>query len=193
MESSQPLTAEEFAARRHEFADGGRWTELVAGRPVALDPPDVEHGTAVFNLTKALGGHLHETSAGPAGYPCFEMGLLLARRPDTVRFPALSFFSGGAAFAEMDKVFTAVPPPRQVVEVVSTQRCRSGIAERVPAYFELGAVDLDSRSGGENGARSRRRAGGGTRRLDEYETLTGEPVLPGFRIAVRELFASPER
>ena len=54
MPSEILLTAEQFVAVRHELADGGRWTELIAGRPVLLSPPTVEHGGAVLNLSKAL-------------------------------------------------------------------------------------------------------------------------------------------
>ena len=53
----QSLTAELFAAQRFDLPDDGRWTELVAGRVVALGPPEPIHGTVVLNLTKALGQH----------------------------------------------------------------------------------------------------------------------------------------
>ncbi|MEX0719005.1 MAG: Uma2 family endonuclease [Planctomycetaceae bacterium] len=192
MESSALLTAEEFAAQRHEFPDGGRWTELIAGRPVALDPPDVEHGTVVLNLTKALGEFLQaarDRDAAP-GYPCFEMGLLVARRPDTVRFPALSFFAGEASFAEMDNIFTA-RPPAIVVEVVSTQRRRSGIVERINAYFEHGVRTvwiLDPATKEAHVAEPRR----GVERLEGGAPLRGDPILAGFEIRTRDLFTAPK-
>ncbi|MEX0703404.1 MAG: Uma2 family endonuclease [Planctomycetales bacterium] len=189
MQSSALLTAEEFAAQRHEFADGGRWTELVAGRPVPLDPPDVEHGTVVLNLTKALGTFLHRSAEGPPGYPCFEMGLLVARGPDTVRFPALSFFAGGASFAETDKVFTA-ETPALVVEIVSTQRRRTGIAERIPAYFARGVQAVWILDPGAKEAHVAR-PGRGVARLEAGERLSGAPVLAGFEIRVGDLFRAP--
>ena len=88
MTDQQCLSAEEFAEQKFDFGDGGRWVELVAGKVVSLEPPNAAHGTTVLNLSKALARYLLEA---PDGYACFELGLLVARDPDTVRCPALSY------------------------------------------------------------------------------------------------------
>jgi Uma2 family endonuclease len=75
--SDDLLTVEQFVAGRHELPDGGRWTELIAGRPILLSPPTVEHGNAVLNLGKALAEY---SGKEQAGYACFELGFVVARR-----------------------------------------------------------------------------------------------------------------
>src|SRR5260221_12134109 len=95
------MTAQQFVDSRDELPDGGRWTELVAGKPVTLSPPTVEHGTAVLNLGKALAEYVQREQGG---YACFELGLVIARHPDTVCFPAACFFTAGPLFAEAGKV-----------------------------------------------------------------------------------------
>src|SRR5579859_5214535 len=101
------MTAEQFIAGRDELADGGRWTELVAGRPVILSPPTIEHGTSILNLSKALAEYSQKERMG---YACFELGLAIARNPDTVHFPAICFFTAGDLFAEAEKVITEARP-----------------------------------------------------------------------------------
>lgn len=189
MQSSAFMTAEEFAAQRHEFADGGRWTELLAGRPVPLDPPDLEHGLVINNLTRALGNFLRGARDQAPGYPCFELGLLVARRPDTIHFPPMCFFTGAPSFAETDRVFTE-QPPALVVEIISTQRRRTGIVERTNAYLNHGVKlvwILDPVAKEAHVARPRR----GALRYDADEQLSGAPCLAGFEVAVRDLFTTP--
>src|SRR5579864_2162436 len=110
------MTAEQFIEGRDELADGGRWTELVAGQPVILSPPTIEHGNSILNLSKALADYSQKEQGG---YACFELGLAIARNPDTVHFPAICFFTTGDLFAEAEKVITEVRPAL-VVEVAST-------------------------------------------------------------------------
>ncbi len=38
------VTAEEFANTKYDLPEGGRWTELFAGRILTLQPPDEVHG-----------------------------------------------------------------------------------------------------------------------------------------------------
>jgi hypothetical protein len=83
------MTAENFADERSELPDAGQWAELIRGVPVTLAPPDIEHGTIVLNLSKAFSTYVH--SGGP-GYACFDLGLIVERRPDT-SFSRLSAIS----------------------------------------------------------------------------------------------------
>ena len=54
MISDTRMTAEQFAASKHELPEGGRWHELHEGRPVVMDPPDDQHGTTVMNISTAI-------------------------------------------------------------------------------------------------------------------------------------------
>src|SRR6185369_10821976 len=93
-----------------------------------------EHGTAVLNLTKALSEFVQR---GGTGYAFFELGLILARQPDTVRFPAVSFYVEGPRFAEADKEVTDVRPAL-VVEIASTNDRRRGMHDRVTTWLDWG-------------------------------------------------------
>lgn len=180
------LTAEEFAAGREELPDGGRWTELVAGKPVTLSPPTIEHGTAVLNLSKTLAEYSQKEQGG---YSCFELGLVTARNPDTVHFPAICFFTTGALFAEADKVVTEARPSL-VVEVASTNDRRRGMELRLANWLEWGVRlvwVLDPQARQVHAIEKGRAA----QRVTEHQSLFGGSVLSGFAISVGEIFREP--
>ena len=121
------LTAESFDAARYDLPDGGQWAELVRGRVEILTPPEEEHRLVVLHLSKALGSYLTER---PDGYPVFDLGLIVARHPDTVRFPAISFFLGGDMFAEADRSITDTRPAL-VIEIMSSSDRRRSLSDRL--------------------------------------------------------------
>ncbi|MBX3441140.1 MAG: Uma2 family endonuclease [Planctomyces sp.] len=181
------LTAEQFIEQRYDLPDAGQWAELVEGVPTFLQPPGLEHGNVVLNLSKALAQYTQENHAG---YACFDLGLAVLRRPDTVRFPAVSYFLSGPRFAESDRPFTDTPPVL-IVELASTNDRRKGMASRILEYQEFGVphvwvVDPHNRC-----VHVCHRGAAATR-TDDVETLIGEPPLAGFSLPVAELFATPE-
>lgn len=127
-------TAEQFALRKFHLPDGGRWTELVRGVPFTYSPPDDAHGTVVLNVSKQLAEFAHQVHGG---YACFELGLILARDPDTVRCPPISYFTTGDRFAESTRDITSTMPTL-VIEIASTNDRRQQIADRVEAYLARG-------------------------------------------------------
>lgn len=184
--SDELFTAEQFAAGRHELPDGGRWTELIAGRPVWLSPPSVEHGNAVLNLGKALAEFSRK---GQGGYACFDLGLVVARNPDTVLFPTACLFTTGQMFAESDKIVTETRP-RLIVEVASSNDRRRGLDERIGRWITWGVSLvwlLDPH------ARNVHVFQKGQSRLvvGEHESLTGGSILMGFTTSVGALFKEP--
>ena len=186
MTATDNLTIETFIEERDELPDGGRWSELQTGKLVTLEPPTVEHGTTVLNLTKALSEFTHQ---GGTGYACFELGLIIARQPDTVRFPAVSFYVEGPRFAEADKVVTDARPAL-VVEVASTNDRRRGMHDRVTTWLEWGASSvwvIDPHSKEVHTFEKK----GPSKQLSGDETLTGGSILAGFELALSELFKEP--
>src|SRR5579871_5633979 len=115
MQPAELLTAEQFGDQFFELPEGGRWTELIEGRLVELSPPDDAHGNVVRNLSKSLALYAQTSQRG---YACFELGLIVRRDPDTVRFPAACYFVTGERFAESDKFLTDVCPAL-VIEIAS--------------------------------------------------------------------------
>lgn len=182
------LTVEQFLMTRADLPDAGQWSELIRGVAVALDPPDLEHGNTVLNLSKALSSYVHAGHL-PEGYPCFDLGLIVERAPDTVFFPAMSFFVGGPRFAEADREVTDTVPAL-VAELISTSDRRIGIHDKTSAYFRKGVgavwhVDPVQRVVLVN------RAHQPVQRLTEFETLRDE-ALPSFSVKVAELFLEPK-
>lgn len=185
----EPLTAEQFVMQRDDLPEGGRWVELIEGHIVRLEPPDEAHGTTVLNLSKAIADHLQRVGCPDSGYAGFDLGVVVARNPDTVRFPAISFFVGGERFAEVERSLTETRPAL-VVEIASTGMRRRNISERVADYHGCGietvwVVDTVERE------THVARIGGGVKRLAEHQSLSGSPVLSGFRVRVSDLFTEP--
>ena len=181
------LTAEQFVETRFELADAGRWSELVAGEVLHLHPPDEAHGTTILNLSKSLGSHLQ---AGQEGALCFELGIVVVRDRDTLRFPAASFFrdAGRFAFADVELTETA---PDLVVEVASTSDRRAGMADRVHEYHSHGIRNVWVLDCIDECVHVLQRDAL-AQQLDPRETLRGGAAIPGFEMAVAELFAPPE-
>lgn len=181
------LTAEQFLDERFDLPESGQWAELVEGIPICFQPPDVDHGNAVLNLSKALAQFIQETDRG---YACFDLGLLLARNPDTIRFPAVSYFVDGPRFGEADKEFTDAVPAL-VVDMASTGDRREQMPARIEQYLGWGVTNvwvIDSRAQSVRVAR----VGGMAVDLSGPETLCGDAVLEGFEVRVAALFAEPE-
>jgi Uma2 family endonuclease len=189
MSEAELLTALEFSERKFDLPDGGRWSELVEGRIVCLQPPDPAQGTVVLNLSKAFADYLQQAGA-ERGDACFELGLIVGRNPDTVRVPVLSYFGSARRFSHSDEVVSGERPDL-VVEIPSTNEQRRQMGRRVEEYFALGicvvwVVDLFKKQVHtfQNGSAVRQFAGD--------ERLVGDPVLTGFSLRVADLFAEPD-
>ncbi len=180
------MTVDQFLDQRGEMPEGGQWAELHAGVPVFLEPPDVDHGTAVLNLSKALATYFHQVDAG---YACFDLGLHVARQPDTVYFPAVSLFLTGPRFAESDNPVTSTVPAL-VIEILSTPDRKQGLELRLAQLLHwgvptIGTVDLKAKT-----IQFWDRQG--QRLLLADEVISNVAALPGFRMPVMELFTVPE-
>ena len=180
------MTVDQFLDQRGEMPEGGQWAELHAGVPVFLQPPDVDHGTVVLNLSKALAAHFQQTETG---YACFDLGLHVDRQPDTVYFPAVSVFLTGPRFWESDNAVT-VTVPALVIDVLSTLDRKQGLDQRLAEMLVWGVptiwtVDLQTKSVYNWGA-------SGNRQFGPAEDLENSAILPGFRMRVNDLFAVPD-
>lgn len=183
------MTAEEFATNRFDLPDGGRWIELIAGDTVRLEPPDDGHGTAVLNLSKAFAQASRDADA-PHGYACFDHLIVVQRRPDTVLSPAVSYFRGSTWFSELDETVSK-SIPALVVEIASTNDRRLAMGARVKRYLARGVehvwvIDTEDRQV------HRYQQNRPSKRLRDHETLSGDSVVPSFRIRIENLFKEPE-
>ena len=132
------MTVEQFLEQRGEMPEGGQWAELHGGVPVFLEPPDVDHGTVVLNLSKALADYFQKS---PIGYACFDLGLQLDLHPAVVLFPAISVYVGGAMFAETDQTISQ-RIPNWIVDLASTPDRRVLMADRIARWRSWGIQEV---------------------------------------------------
>ncbi|MFK7777231.1 MAG: Uma2 family endonuclease [Gimesia sp.] len=179
-------TAEQLLETRLEQPEEGRWMELDQGKLINLDAPDLDHGTIVLNLSKVLSVYLHQVDHG---YACFELGLLMQRNPDTVRFPAICIFQTGKRFEETDNAISERKPVA-IIEVASTHPRRQVMNDHVREYMNWGVkliwvIDPQTKevheylSGQESDV------------IDFKGKITGGTVMPEFVMKVEDLFTEP--
>lgn len=138
MRAAEPvMSVDEFLEQRFDLPESGQWSELIKGRPVHLQPPDLDHGNTLLNLSKMLAGFV----ATSDGYACFDLGLLLEREPDTVWFPSVSYFNTGPRFAETDKQVSETVPAA-VIELASTADRRKPMTGRAQRYLAWGVQEV---------------------------------------------------
>jgi Uma2 family endonuclease len=165
--------------------DGGRGYELVDGEPREI-PMSVKSniiGGEVFYWVKMAA----KTAGGDAfppesGFRCF------AKDPTRVRKPDTAYVAPGRLTDQQydEDGFCSIVPDL-VAEVVSPNDLAYAVNEKLEEWLAAGArlvwiihpdhktVDVYSK--------------GASRRLREGETLTADPVLPGFAVPVKDLLA----
>ncbi|MCG6155120.1 Uma2 family endonuclease [Rubinisphaera margarita] len=179
------LTAEQFIDSRFSLPESGQWAELHGGKVQIFQPPDLDHGTAILNLSKVLADYVQTHRHG---YPCFDLGLLMETDPDTIRFPAASYFLRGNRFDETDKTYTDTLPAI-VIEMASTSDRRQSLPRRAEDYLAWGVAGLWIIDPASRELLLLDQTGR-EQRLAEGDTLT-ESQLPGFECDVEQLFVEP--
>lgn len=158
--------------------------ELVDGRIVPTMPTGRVHGRSEARLTARLSTYVegHDKGEVLTG----EIGIYIRRNPDTVRAADIAFISHGRLARCKAEGYLDVAP-EIVVEVLSPNDRRGDLAEKIQDYFSAG-VDrvwvLDSKQR----CISVYRALSNIRELRPGDVLGDEELLPGFRVAVADLF-----
>ena len=179
------MTAEEFWA----MPGDGRRHELVHGEIVTMPPAGFEHGAIGGHLHGNLHAHLHN-HATPDKLGIVvgaDTGFIVRRDPDTVRSPDLAFVSTKLlALHGRPKEFFPVAPDL-AVEIVSPHDIYVEVEEKVQEWLDAGTrvvwvvnprrKSVTVHTPNNNPV---------VLKLDD--TLTGDPVLPGFALPVREIF-----
>ena len=159
--------------------------ELVKGELVRRPFADVQHGIIAANVGAILFDFVERRKLGVVlggG-----IGIVIAGDPDTVRAANAAYLSNErmAQIEDLSKFLNFAPD--LVVEVVSPTDRWSEVEEKVAEYLSIGVrlvwvINLKTRSIHVY------RPSSEVRRILEGDTLDGEDVLPGFAVAVRELF-----
>ncbi len=163
--------------------DDGLKHELESGTLVSEPAPGARHGYSAARMCKLLAAHVDEHGLGAVFGN--DTGYVLARSPDTVRGPDVSF----VARERLEQVGLPVGPfpgaPDLAVEILSPSNTAAAMRAKVADYLAAGTrlvwvVDPHSRTV------TAYRSLLAPRVL--VETLDGEDVVPGLRIAIAELF-----
>lgn len=157
--------------------------ELVAGMIVAEPFPTPRHDRTFRRLLRMLGDFV---DAHGLGEVFGETGFVLARDPDTVRGPDLSFVSR-ERLSNFDDARFFSGAPDLAVEILSPSNRRGEMHAKVADYLAAGArlvwvVDPKKRSV------TTYRTLLAPRRLESHQSLDGEDVLPGLAIPLESIF-----
>jgi len=174
------MTAREF----EQFPDDPFWRhELVRGRVVREPPPGAEHGSVAANLA-----HLLLQFIEPRGLGAVRVGsgYILARDPDTVRGPELSFVRREHVGGYCARPWPDAPPDL-AVEVLSPSNRAGKMRAKVADYLAAGCplvwvIDLKHRTVTVHEPPSEARV------LAEQDVLDGGAVLPGLHLPLIQLF-----
>ena len=177
----QLLTADELM----ELSEDDWTYELAEGRLIRMSKPGMVHGLVGTRLYLPLASFVEHHRLGVV-FPQ-DTGFLLARDPDTVRGPDLSFVTR-ARVRSMGFASGFLPgAPDLAVEVRSPGNRLSALTNKALEYLQHGSrlvwvidpkqsVVLEFRPGFEQ------------RGLNSMDWLEGGDVVPGFRMAVSRLF-----
>lgn len=157
-------------------------TELIDGKVVKLMPPGFDHGEIAGNIFAALKTFLRKNKLGRVSV---EGGFKLRRKPDTVRGPDVSFISYEKLGEQSTHAFIE-GTPTLAVEVVSPGDLWSQVEKKVQLYLETGTevvwiVDPHTET-------VTVRTPDESRLSDKSGTLLGDPILPGFKLPIKEIF-----
>lgn len=164
--------------------DDGLLHELRAGLLLAEPRPFPLHARVQARIVVLVDAFVR---ARGLGVVLSDAGFLLARDPDTVRGPDVSFVRRGRwdAVADENRFFPGAPD--LAVEVLSPSNRRAELKLKVADYLDAGAAGVWVVDPAEK-AVTVYLPGAAPVRLDAGDTLDGGGVLPGFAIQVATLF-----
>jgi Uma2 family endonuclease len=158
--------------------------ELIRGEFKMMIPAGDEHGRIIVTLTYAVTDHVKSRQLGILHGA--ETGFILSRDPDSVRAPDLAFTRSERA---SPPVCGFVPgAPDLAVEVLSPDDRPGHVRERVAEWLEAGTlvvwvVDPCRRTVAVH------ETGQAPAVFGESDLLSGGALQPGYKLAVREVFA----
>jgi Uma2 family endonuclease len=178
----QTTTADELL----RMPDDGFRYELVRGELRKMSPAGHKHGRIAMKVATPLDNHVTANKLG-AVYAA-ETGFLISSDPDTVRAPDVAFVSQTRLdeVGDVEGYWPGVPD--LVVEVISPGDTYTEVEEKVLEWLEAGALMVVV-------VNPRKRAVTVYRSLTdiivltEGDTLDGGNVVPGWTMAVKDIFA----
>lgn len=195
---TQKITYEEFlekyADKRYEYVDGQPVPmgveELDENGEWFVPPPKLKHGLITGRLTRMLSVFLNTNDVGEL---LMEMGFHMRPLPDVEHRAADIAFVTRERLASIPDIDEYMDfPPDLAVEVISPSDSAAYIRRKVRSYMANGTRllwvvypddrEIEVYEPGKNMVI-----------LTEEDTLTGGAVLPGFSVAVKEIFSVLDR
>jgi Uma2 family endonuclease len=178
----QQVTADELL---HMPDDGFRY-ELVQGELRQMNPAGNVHGRVTMSFAWRLAQHVDEHRLGTV-YAA-ETGFRLSSDPDTVRAPDVAFVRRASveAVGEFEGFWPEAPD--LAVQVISPGDSYSEVEEKVFAWLDAGTKMVVVINPQQRSATVYKSPTDITA-LAEAEVLAGGDIVPGFELAVREIFA----
>ncbi len=173
------ITGEELA----EMGDIGR-CELVEGALMMRSPTGWRHGRYEARFGYILQNFIEENPLGEIFVG--EVGIYTRRDPDTIRGADVLFISHERLAQVQARSFLDVAP-ELIIEVMSPDDRWSEVKQKLKEYFAIG-VTIVWVADPTDKTISIYRSLTDVRILSENEVITGEDVLPDFKVNVAEFF-----
>ncbi len=177
--ATRPISGEELAT----LGEVGP-CELVEGSIVPMTPAGFEHGAVELTVGAVLRSFVRGHNLGRVMVG--EVGIYTRRNPDTVRGADVLYISHERYAHQQSRSFLDVAPDL-VVEILSPDNTPAEMRQKIEEYFTIG-VRLVWIVSPRRRSVVVYRSPADQREYGDTEDLTGEAVLPGFRIPVASLF-----
>jgi Uma2 family endonuclease len=174
------MTADEL----FRLPDDGHRYELVRGELRTMAPPGYQHGKFASRFDRRLGPFVESNQLGEV---TTEVGFVLTDDPDTVRAPDLAFIRHERLPAPDVEHRYYRGAPDLAVEVVSPNDSYTEVTEKVAEWLAHGTrlvVVVDPR----RRIVTVHRPDDAVTTLGIDDTFDGEDVVPGWQLAIRDLF-----
>lgn len=159
--------------------------ELVRGEIVAMSPGGIHHSVVTGNAFRLLDSHCRPRGLGRV--LTGEAGVVVARRPDTVRGADVAFISyQRLPKGPLEHGFLK-QPPELVIEVLSKDTSWTRMEEKVADYHAMG-VDLVWVLDPQTVTLRAYPRGEVSLLLRDTDTASADPHVPGFTVAVSAFF-----
>jgi Uma2 family endonuclease len=179
--TGKAMTAEQLL---HLPETNGRH-ELIKGELIAMTPAGFGHGAVVLKIAGPLWQHVESSKLGLV--LAAETGFKLESDPDTVRAPDVAFVRRERLPVGSLPAAFWIGAPDLAVEVLSPDDRVFEVEQKIADWLSAGAsvvwvVNPKSRTVVVHQADAKART------LTVHDTLDGGDVVPGFRLAVADIF-----
>lgn len=179
MATTAAITLEELA----RMPDDGQRHEIDEGELIVMTRPNLRHGIIQVNVAGILREHVRRHGLGRV---ITESGFVLRRNPDTLRGPDVAFVRKERLTNVLETGWAEMGPDL-AVEIVSPSDTARQIDRKVHQYLAAGTLAVwvvypDTKSVHVF------EPGGNARVVEVDGTLSSPAALPGFHVAVSEIF-----